>query len=174
SWELARRAGGAILDSPLIEVVGLDAEQLAAAWREFARNAVALRRRIVHRDARPPGAPGVDARPALRRRGVRCRAVAIQARRPAPRREIATERGRVPERAGPVLVRRRQAGYADEMPRLIDAIGHKAKDFDDADAWDREQLAQMSIDERLRIAELLRRRAYGDHAPDVRESEFSS
>jgi predicted nucleic acid-binding protein len=38
SWDLSLRAGAAILDSALIEVVGLDAEQLAAAWREFVRN----------------------------------------------------------------------------------------------------------------------------------------
>jgi predicted nucleic acid-binding protein len=37
-WEPSRRAGAAILESPLIEVVGLDADQLAAAWREFVRN----------------------------------------------------------------------------------------------------------------------------------------
>jgi predicted nucleic acid-binding protein len=37
-WDLSRRVGSAILDSPLIEVVGLDAEQLAAAWRDFVRN----------------------------------------------------------------------------------------------------------------------------------------
>jgi uncharacterized protein len=37
-WDLSRRAGAAILDSALIEVVGLDEEQLGAAWREFVRN----------------------------------------------------------------------------------------------------------------------------------------
>jgi len=37
-WDLSLRAGAAILDSALIEVVGLDTEQLAAAWREFVRN----------------------------------------------------------------------------------------------------------------------------------------
>jgi uncharacterized protein len=37
-WDLSRRGGAAILDSPLIDVVGLDAEQLAAAWRDFVRN----------------------------------------------------------------------------------------------------------------------------------------
>jgi predicted nucleic acid-binding protein len=36
-WEQSRRAGAAILDSPLIEVIALDAEQLAASWREFVR-----------------------------------------------------------------------------------------------------------------------------------------
>ena len=59
------------------------------------------------------------------------------------------------------------------MPRLIEPLGHRAKGFREADAWDRQQLARMSVDERLRIAELLRRRVYGEHAPDVRESERS-
>ena len=36
--ELSRRAGTAILESAAIEVGALDAEQLAAAWREFGRN----------------------------------------------------------------------------------------------------------------------------------------
>ena len=57
------------------------------------------------------------------------------------------------------------------MPRLIDRVGHRANGFAEVDAWDREQLARTSVDERLRIAELLRRRVYGEHAPDVRESE---
>lgn len=37
-WERSRLAGAAILQSPLIEVVGLEGEQFAAAWREFVRN----------------------------------------------------------------------------------------------------------------------------------------
>jgi predicted nucleic acid-binding protein len=37
-WEPSRRAGAAIVESPHIEVVGLDPEQFAAAWREFGRN----------------------------------------------------------------------------------------------------------------------------------------
>jgi len=57
------------------------------------------------------------------------------------------------------------------MPRFIEPVGHRANSFAEADAWDREQLVRMSVDERLRIAELLRRRVYGEHAPDVRESE---
>ena len=57
------------------------------------------------------------------------------------------------------------------MARLIEPVGHKAKDFADADAWDRSQLLHTSLDERLRIAESLRRRVYGAMNPDVRESE---
>jgi uncharacterized protein len=37
-WELSRRVGSALLESSAIDVVGLDADQLAAAWREFVRN----------------------------------------------------------------------------------------------------------------------------------------
>jgi hypothetical protein len=57
------------------------------------------------------------------------------------------------------------------MPRLIEPLGHRANGFAEAEAWDREQLACTSLDERLRIAELLRRRVYGERTPDVRESE---
>jgi hypothetical protein len=57
------------------------------------------------------------------------------------------------------------------MPRLVQPVGHRAKGFAEADAWDREQLARLSLDERLRIARLLRRRVYGEQAPDVRESQ---
>lgn len=36
-WEASRRAGAAILESAAIEIVGLDDEQMGAAWREFVR-----------------------------------------------------------------------------------------------------------------------------------------
>lgn len=35
---MSRRAGSALLESAAIDVIGLDGDQLAAAWREFARN----------------------------------------------------------------------------------------------------------------------------------------
>ena len=60
------------------------------------------------------------------------------------------------------------------MPRLIEPVGYIAKSFAEADDWDNEQIARMSLDERLRIAEFLRRRVYGENAPDVRESERES
>lgn len=60
------------------------------------------------------------------------------------------------------------------MARVIEPVGHRAKGFAEAEAWDHEQLAGMSLDERLRIAETLRRRVYGDDAPDVRASERQS
>ena len=37
-FDLARRVGRAILESRNIDVVGLDEEAFAAAWREFIRN----------------------------------------------------------------------------------------------------------------------------------------
>ena len=74
--------------------------------------------------------------------------------------------------ADPALVRRLRSRYrAVVMPRTIERIGHQARGFAEAEAWDREQAASLSLDERLRIAETLRRRAYGDDVPDVRESE---
>ena len=57
------------------------------------------------------------------------------------------------------------------MSRFIERVGHKAHGFDEADAWDRSQLERTSLEERLRIAQTIRRRVYGDDAPDVRESE---
>ena len=60
------------------------------------------------------------------------------------------------------------------MPRAIEAIGHRASGFAEAEAWDHAQLANTSVDERFRIAEALRRRVYGEHAPDLREAERRS
>lgn len=60
---------------------------------------------------------------------------------------------------------------AQGMPRFIEPVGHRAGGFAEADAWDREQLAGLSLDERLRVAEVLRRRAYGENAPDIRDVE---
>ena len=57
------------------------------------------------------------------------------------------------------------------MRRRIEPVGHRAHGFVEADAWDREQLAEVSLEERLRIAETLRRRVYGERAPDVRAAE---
>ena len=57
------------------------------------------------------------------------------------------------------------------MPKFIEPVGHRATGFQEADTWDREQMAHLSLDERLKIAEILRRRVYGENAPDVRESQ---
>lgn len=62
--------------------------------------------------------------------------------------------------------------YAEsDMQRMIEPLVHRATSFSEADAWNREQLAGMTLDERLRIAEALRQRMYGDNPPDVRCSE---
>ena len=57
-WERSRRAGAADPGEPADRGASAsNAEQLAAAWREFVRNpdpeAVAVRRGVVHRHARP-------------------------------------------------------------------------------------------------------------------------
>ena len=48
---------------------------------------------------------------------------------------------------------------------------HKSRSFADAAAWDLAQMWAMTPEERLEIARVLRERAYGADAPDVRESE---
>jgi hypothetical protein len=58
------------------------------------------------------------------------------------------------------------------MARQIEAVGHVAPSLASADEWDRAQLRELTLDERLRIAEMLRERAYGPDRPDVRESEL--
>ncbi|MEO6029036.1 MAG: hypothetical protein ABIR79_19395 [Candidatus Binatia bacterium] len=57
------------------------------------------------------------------------------------------------------------------MPRLIEPVSNVARTFAEADAWEIEQLARLTLDQRLEIAELLKRRAYGTDQPDVREFE---
>jgi hypothetical protein len=48
---------------------------------------------------------------------------------------------------------------------------HKSSSFEEAARWDREQQWAMTPEERLEIARILRERAYGADAPDVRQSE---
>ncbi len=48
---------------------------------------------------------------------------------------------------------------------------HKARSFDEAENWDRAQHRAMTPDERLSVAKILRDRAYGATAPDVRKAE---
>jgi len=48
------------------------------------------------------------------------------------------------------------------------AVVHKAKNFQEAEAWDIEQQIQMSPHERQRVAKILRERFYGKACPDVR------
>lgn len=49
-------------------------------------------------------------------------------------------------------------------------ILHKAKSFQEADAWDIAQHIQMTSEERQKVAKQLRDRYYGKNAPDVRDT----
>jgi hypothetical protein len=53
----------------------------------------------------------------------------------------------------------------------MDRDANKARSFAEAELWDRKQQWAMSPDERHEIARILRDRAYGPNAPDVREAE---
>jgi hypothetical protein len=53
----------------------------------------------------------------------------------------------------------------------MERVANKAHSFAEAERWDREQMWAMTPDERIEIARILRDRAYGPDAPDVRESE---
>lgn len=50
---------------------------------------------------------------------------------------------------------------------------NKARSFAEAERWNLQQLWAMTPEERLEIAKVLRERAYGLDAPDVREAERS-
>ena len=53
----------------------------------------------------------------------------------------------------------------------MDRVANKAHSFADAERWDLEQMWAMTPEERLEAARILRERAYGPDAPDVREAE---
>ena len=53
----------------------------------------------------------------------------------------------------------------------MERIVHVARSFAEAAEWDRQQQRAMTPDERLAIARILRDRAYGADAPDVRQAE---
>lgn len=57
------------------------------------------------------------------------------------------------------------------MKREIQRTGNKARSFEEAARWEREERWKLSPIERLRIARELQLRVYGADAPDVRESE---
>lgn len=50
---------------------------------------------------------------------------------------------------------------------------NKARSFAEAEQWNLQQLWAMTPEERMEIAKILRDRAYGADAPDVRESGLS-
>lgn len=52
----------------------------------------------------------------------------------------------------------------------MERIVHIARSFEEADQWDREQSRSLTPRERQEIARVLRKRAFGDECPDVRES----
>ena len=53
---------------------------------------------------------------------------------------------------------------------MIEPVVHKAQSFADADDWDVLQNIRMTPEERRRAARELRRRAYGNDCPDVRNA----
>jgi len=57
-----------------------------------------------------------------------------------------------------------------QRTRVIEPVVHKAQSFADADDWDVLQNIRMTPEERRRAARELRRRAYGNDCPDVRDA----
>jgi len=53
----------------------------------------------------------------------------------------------------------------------MEKIINKSKTFKEAEEWDILQQIEMTPEERQRAAAELRRRIYGDDAPDVKEAE---
>ena len=51
----------------------------------------------------------------------------------------------------------------------MDRVVHKARDHDEARAWDIEQSTSMTPEQRLRAARVLKDRAYPSDSKDVRE-----
>lgn len=52
----------------------------------------------------------------------------------------------------------------------MERVANKAPSFAEAERWDREQMWAMTPEERLEVARILRERAYGPDAPDVRQA----
>jgi hypothetical protein len=57
------------------------------------------------------------------------------------------------------------------MMHAMDREAHKSRSFAEAAQHDLQQMWSMTPEERLAAAKVLRDRAYGAHAPDVREAE---
>lgn len=60
-------------------------------------------------------------------------------------------------------------GALAQNPRM-ERVAHKARGFEEAEAWDIAQQRAMTPDERRRVAKVLRDRAYGARNPDVRDA----
>jgi hypothetical protein len=58
------------------------------------------------------------------------------------------------------------------MP-LMERVVHKTTSHEDARRWDIAQHRAMTPEERQAIAKELRRRAYGEQSPDIREAQRS-
>ena len=52
----------------------------------------------------------------------------------------------------------------------MERIVHKSHSFKEAEEWDILQHIQMSPEERQNAAKELKKRVYGNHAPDIREA----
>lgn len=57
------------------------------------------------------------------------------------------------------------------MSRAIEPVGNKARTFEEAARWEREQNWSLTPLERLEILRELQLRVFGTDAPDVRESQ---
>jgi len=51
----------------------------------------------------------------------------------------------------------------------MEKIVNKARNFKEAEEWDKRQYREMTVAERFAIASELKRRVYGPNPPDVRE-----
>jgi hypothetical protein len=56
-----------------------------------------------------------------------------------------------------------------EKERVLERTVHKSHDFETATKWDIHQHLELSPEERLRAARMLKERAFPSDAPDVRE-----
>ncbi len=70
---------------------------------------------------------------------------------------------------------RRRSPYHDRAENhVIARVVNKAHSFDEAQEWDILQNIRMTPDERRAAAKELKRRAYGETCPDVRETRRTS
>jgi hypothetical protein len=54
----------------------------------------------------------------------------------------------------------------------MERVAHKSKSFTEATRWDIIQNASLTARERCEVADVLKRRFYGDDCPDVRETRL--
>ena len=51
----------------------------------------------------------------------------------------------------------------------MERVVHIAKNFEEADRYDRQQSRELTPDQRIKIARKLQRRVFGSNNPDIRE-----